>query len=213
MRAIHMTEKGGPKVLRLVEIPTPEPGPGQVLIKVDAAAVNFADVMRRRGDAYPIPTPSPFVLGAQVAGTVAALGEGVEHLTARCGRLRHRRSRRVGWLRGIRHRLRLQRHPHSRWFRHRRRRRYRRCRPHCHHGPGRGGQSQAKGTASSFRRPQAVWVPTRCRSPSCLVRVTSSPLPARQPNAKSHSNSAPTTRSTTPWTAGHRWSVSSPVGG
>ena len=67
-------------MLRLVEIPTPEPGPGQVLIKVTAAAVNFADVMRRRGDAYPIPTPTPFVLGAEVAGTVAALGEGVEHL-------------------------------------------------------------------------------------------------------------------------------------
>jgi NADPH:quinone reductase len=80
MRAIQMTEPGGPEVLRLVEAPTPVPGPGEVLIRVDAAAVNFADVMRRRGDAYPIPTPSPFVPGSEVAGTVAAVGDGVDHL-------------------------------------------------------------------------------------------------------------------------------------
>jgi NADPH:quinone reductase len=80
MRAIQMTEQGGPEVLRLVEVPAPVPGPGQVLVRVDAASVNFADVMRRRGDAYPIPTPSPFVPGGEVAGTVAALGDGVDHL-------------------------------------------------------------------------------------------------------------------------------------
>jgi NADPH2:quinone reductase len=40
--------------------------------------VNFSDVLRRRGDDYPVPTPSPFVPGAEVAGTVAALGDGVE---------------------------------------------------------------------------------------------------------------------------------------
>ena len=80
MRAIQMIQQGGPEVLRLVELPEPVPGPGQVLIKVDAAAVNFADIARRRGDAYPMPTPTPFVLGAEVAGTVAAVGEGVDHL-------------------------------------------------------------------------------------------------------------------------------------
>src|SRR3981081_3383451 len=57
MRAIQMVQQGGPEVLRLVEIPTPQPGPGEVLVRVEAAAVNFADIMRRRGDAYPIPTP------------------------------------------------------------------------------------------------------------------------------------------------------------
>lgn len=79
MKAIQMTEQGGPDVLRLVDLPDPVPGPGQVLIRVEAAAVNFSDVMRRRGDVYPVPTPSPFVPGAEVAGTVAAVGEGVDN--------------------------------------------------------------------------------------------------------------------------------------
>ena len=78
MKAIQMTEQGGPEVLELVEVPDPVAGPGQVLIRVTAASVNFSDVMRRRGDDYPVPTPSPFTPGAEVAGTVAALGEGVD---------------------------------------------------------------------------------------------------------------------------------------
>jgi NADPH2:quinone reductase len=77
MQAIQITEQGAPEVLKLVELPDPTPGPGQVLIKVKAAAVNFSDVMRRRGDMYPVPTPLPFVPGAEVAGTVVAVGEGV----------------------------------------------------------------------------------------------------------------------------------------
>jgi NADPH2:quinone reductase len=80
MKAIQMSEQGGPEVLQLVELPDPQPGPGEVVIKVDAAAVNFSDLMRRRGDVYPVPTPVPFVPGAEVAGTVAALGDGVEDL-------------------------------------------------------------------------------------------------------------------------------------
>jgi NADPH2:quinone reductase len=80
MKAIQMTEQGGPEVLRLADLPDPQPGPGQVLIRVSAAAVNFSDVMRRRGDVYPVPTPSPFVPGAEVAGTVEAVGDGVTGL-------------------------------------------------------------------------------------------------------------------------------------
>jgi NADPH2:quinone reductase len=80
VKAIQMSEQGGPEVLHLVELPDPEPGPGEVLLKVEAAAVNFSDLMRRRGDVYPVPTPLPFVPGAEVAGTVAALGDGVEGL-------------------------------------------------------------------------------------------------------------------------------------
>lgn len=79
MKAIQMTEQGAPDVLRLVELTDPVPGPGQVMIHVDAAAVDFSDVMRRRGDVYPVPTPLPFVPGAEVAGTVAAVGEGVDN--------------------------------------------------------------------------------------------------------------------------------------
>jgi NADPH:quinone reductase-like Zn-dependent oxidoreductase len=78
MNAIQMTETGGPEVLQLVDIPDPTPGPGEILIKVESAAVNFADVTRRRGDPFDLPTPLPFTPGIEVAGTVVALGEGVE---------------------------------------------------------------------------------------------------------------------------------------
>ncbi|MFF1634087.1 zinc-binding alcohol dehydrogenase family protein [Leifsonia sp. NPDC058248] len=73
-----MTEQGEPEVLKEVQLPDPTPGPGEVLIRVKAAAVNFSDVMRRRGDVYPVPTSLPFVPGAEVAGTVVAVGDGVE---------------------------------------------------------------------------------------------------------------------------------------
>ncbi len=78
MKAIQMTEQGGPEVLTLVDVPDPVVGPGQILIRVAAASVNFSDVMRRRGDDYPVPTTFPFIPGGEVSGTVAALGEGVE---------------------------------------------------------------------------------------------------------------------------------------
>lgn len=78
MRAVRIARHGGPEVLELVELEDPTPGPGQVLIEVEAASVNWSDTMRRRGDAYPFPTPLPFVPGGEVAGTVAALGPGVD---------------------------------------------------------------------------------------------------------------------------------------
>jgi NADPH:quinone reductase-like Zn-dependent oxidoreductase len=78
MRAVQLRRFGGADVLDVTDLPRPEPGPGQVLIRVAAAGVNFADVLRRRGDLYPVPTPLPFVPGAEVAGTVAALGPGVD---------------------------------------------------------------------------------------------------------------------------------------
>lgn len=77
MKAVRFHEIGGPEVLVYEDIAEPVPGPGEVLIKIEAVGMNFADVMRRRGDAYPEPTPTPFVLGAEVAGTIAAVGEGV----------------------------------------------------------------------------------------------------------------------------------------
>jgi NADPH:quinone reductase len=58
--------------------PIPTPGPGQILIRVEASGVNFSDVKRRRGDAYPFPTAFPFVPGGEVAGTVVAHGPGVD---------------------------------------------------------------------------------------------------------------------------------------
>ncbi|MEO1061510.1 MAG: zinc-binding dehydrogenase [Actinomycetota bacterium] len=78
MKAVQIEAFGGPEVLEVVEVPVPEPGPGQIQLRVEAAAVNFADVMRRRDDAYPFPTELPFRPGAEVAGTVERLGAGVE---------------------------------------------------------------------------------------------------------------------------------------
>jgi NADPH2:quinone reductase len=73
MRAILVTETGGPDVLRLTDVPDPEPGPGQLLVDVASAGVNFIDTYHRSG-LYP--SHVPFVPGAEGAGMVAALGEG-----------------------------------------------------------------------------------------------------------------------------------------
>jgi NADPH2:quinone reductase len=74
MKAIRVASFGGPEVLRLEDVPTPAPGPGQVLVKVEAAGLNFIDVYHRTG-LYP--NPLPFTPGPEGAGTVAALGPGV----------------------------------------------------------------------------------------------------------------------------------------
>jgi NADPH2:quinone reductase len=71
MKAIQMTKTGGPEVMELREAPMPEPGPGQVLVKIEAAGVNFVDVYLREGR-YPGKLPS--IPGQEAAGVVAALG-------------------------------------------------------------------------------------------------------------------------------------------
>lgn len=77
MKIVRVRAFGGPEVLVVEDAPTPAPGPGQVLIRVESASVNFADVMRRRNDLYPFPTSLPYTPGSEVAGTVEALGDGV----------------------------------------------------------------------------------------------------------------------------------------
>jgi NADPH2:quinone reductase len=79
MRALVVTANGGPEVLEVQSRPTPQPGAGEVLVDVAAAGVNFIDVYQRSGS-YPIPTP--FVLGGECAGRVAAVGEGVDGVAA-----------------------------------------------------------------------------------------------------------------------------------
>jgi len=64
-------------VLHLEDVPDPRPGPGQVLIDVAAASLNFPDVLLCRGE-YQVKPPLPFTPGSEVAGTIAAVGEGVE---------------------------------------------------------------------------------------------------------------------------------------
>ena len=69
MRAIEISAPGGPDVLRLVDRPIPEPGAGQVLIKVEAAGVNRPDLMQREGK-YPPPPGASDIPGLEVAGTI-----------------------------------------------------------------------------------------------------------------------------------------------
>ncbi|WP_091978024.1 NAD(P)H-quinone oxidoreductase [Methylobacterium sp. 13MFTsu3.1M2] len=75
MRAVIADGQGGPEVLRIVERPRPEPGQGQVLVRVEAAGINRPDVMQREGR-YPPPPGASDVLGLELAGIVEALGPG-----------------------------------------------------------------------------------------------------------------------------------------
>jgi NADPH2:quinone reductase len=77
MKAIRVDGFGGPEVLRLVDVPDPEPGPGRVVVRVEAAGVNFIDVYHRTG-LYP--NPLPLVPGSEGAGVVAERGPGVATL-------------------------------------------------------------------------------------------------------------------------------------
>jgi NADPH:quinone reductase len=76
MKAIQFTQYGGPEVLQIVELEKPKPSGRNVLIEVKAIGVNYADTARREGK-YVIPTPLPFVPGAEVAGIVCEVGEDV----------------------------------------------------------------------------------------------------------------------------------------
>jgi len=77
MHAITASEPGGPEVLSLTELPDPTPGPGEVLVRVAATAVNRADLLQRQG-MYPPPPGASDVIGLECSGTVAALGDGVK---------------------------------------------------------------------------------------------------------------------------------------
>jgi NADPH:quinone reductase len=74
MRAIQLRETGGPEVLRITEVPTPEPGEGELLVDIAAAGVNYIDTYHRTGR-YPLDLP--VVVGMEGAGTVRAIGAGV----------------------------------------------------------------------------------------------------------------------------------------
>src|SRR5204862_192559 len=77
MRAIQITEFGGPEVLQLVDLPVPEPVDGEVLIKVSRAGLNFADTHQRHDD-YLAKASLPMVPGAEVAGVREDTGERVD---------------------------------------------------------------------------------------------------------------------------------------
>lgn len=77
MRAVVCRGAGGPEVLEVVEVPDPEPLPGEVVVAVAATAVNRADVMQRQGH-YPPPPGASEYIGLECSGTIESLGEGVE---------------------------------------------------------------------------------------------------------------------------------------
>lgn len=78
MHAVHATRKGGPEVLEYVEVPDPSAGPGELLVAVEAAGINFIDTYRRSG-MYPM--DFPHIVGVEGAGVVEAVGEGVTGFT------------------------------------------------------------------------------------------------------------------------------------
>ncbi len=84
MRAIQMTEFGGPEVLQLAELPQPEPGPGEVLIRVSRAGLNFADT-HTRTNSYVQKATLPLVPGGEVAGLLEETGERVVALVGTGG--------------------------------------------------------------------------------------------------------------------------------
>jgi putative PIG3 family NAD(P)H quinone oxidoreductase len=78
MRAVIAPEPGGVEALQVVDLPIPEPAAGEVLIGIDAAGLNRADLLQRQGF-YPPPPGITDVLGLECAGTIAAIGPGVDH--------------------------------------------------------------------------------------------------------------------------------------
>src|SRR2546427_2406650 len=74
MKAIRVHAPGGPEALRYEDVAQPSPAAGQVLVKVEAAGVNYIDVYQRNG-LYKVATP--FTLGQEAAGVVGAVGAGV----------------------------------------------------------------------------------------------------------------------------------------
>lgn len=74
MKAIRVHATGGPDVLRLDDVPEPEPGPGEALVRMEATGVNFIEIYQRKGQYL---LPLPFTPGSEGAGTVVAVGDGV----------------------------------------------------------------------------------------------------------------------------------------
>lgn len=77
MKAMLSVASGGPETLELTDLPDPEPGKGEVLVRIRAAGVNFPDTLMIR-DLYQIKPPRPFAPGGEIAGEILSVGEGVD---------------------------------------------------------------------------------------------------------------------------------------
>src|SRR4051794_41928381 len=84
MRAIQVQEFGGPEVLQVADVPRPEPGRGQVLIRVTRAGINYADTHQRRNE-YLAKAELPLIPGTEVAGVREDTGERVVAVTGTGG--------------------------------------------------------------------------------------------------------------------------------
>jgi NADPH:quinone reductase len=83
VKAISVAKFGGPEELQLADVEPPKPGPGEALVKIARAGINFIDIYMRNGSyarSHTYKTPLPMVIGMEGAGTVAALGSGVTDL-------------------------------------------------------------------------------------------------------------------------------------
>ena len=76
MRCVQVREPGGPEKISVVKVETPQPGPGQALVRIAASGVNFLDVYLREGAYYKV--EMPLTLGNEGAGTVEAVGPDVK---------------------------------------------------------------------------------------------------------------------------------------
>lgn len=76
MKIVRFHEKGVPEVLKVEDAPVPEPREGEVLIRVEAAGINYGDTLRRGGRHYPLPTPLPYAPGNEVVGVIEKVGAG-----------------------------------------------------------------------------------------------------------------------------------------
>jgi NADPH:quinone reductase len=77
VKALLSNEPGGPEMLRLSDVPDPQAGPGELLVRVRGAAINYPDVLIIE-DKYQMRPPRPFAPGGEIAGEVEAVGDGVE---------------------------------------------------------------------------------------------------------------------------------------
>jgi NADPH2:quinone reductase len=79
MKAIQVSQTGGPEVMKFVDLPTPDPKPNEAVVEIKAAGVNFIDVYFREGR---YPTPLPFINGQEGAGVVTSVGTDVTNVKA-----------------------------------------------------------------------------------------------------------------------------------
>lgn len=78
MKAVRYHEKGPPEVLKVEDLPTPAPGEGEVLVRVEACGISYGQVLQRGGRHYPVPVTLPALPGGTIAGWVEKVGPGVD---------------------------------------------------------------------------------------------------------------------------------------